>query len=545
MPQRKTSRPGQASQKKRQKKRTNSILQNDAPRKKRKLDENTSVAIPHPSAESDDEKNPNVTIEDASDESSDDELVSLATKGTEKLAKKTKITYTPIEGDRTDLIAVKMIKDGRNIGHGVYATQLIRAETPLGMYAGKKMKSVNEKSHYSMTVAPDVIYDADKQGNFVRYVNHSTYQYNCIFESVGEGKDAYVVLIPIKDIKPGEQLLVCYGTEIVEDKKFYVLDPNDTYLSARKYVQANKDFYQLHKISTDYPALDIKQKDSVYVSRIGAAILENKQLARIKATAEEIEKVHLRFIKTKNGEPKNLNEYDTVNPLMAAAYLGQVKNVNWLLDNTECNKNAQQSTSANTTLHFAIRGVCDGKNTEENCLSIFQLFISRKVNLKIQNKEEEIFLLPAMLYLSQKTVKAIITELAKNKKLNTLFSVVNDHNDDIVMFAIRHKKFEILEHLFYYYPEYCQKYIGGKCQGSYQIKDMQQRISNYSLPEILCLKKMLLRQQLSSEIAESIFDLKQIKPKNQNLSLLANQNEDVELSAANTQSKQVKNGRLR
>ncbi|CAK0877134.1 unnamed protein product [Prorocentrum cordatum] len=124
---------------------------------------------------------------------------------------------------RTDLVLVRHvgIVEGVDIGLGLFASLPIPANTFLGEYTGvvRKVLPVGDDISYSYAlpmIDPELVIDAKKFGNLCRLINHSDTEWNSELISVEHEGLVHVVCRTVRDIKPGEQILIHYGSKYWE-----------------------------------------------------------------------------------------------------------------------------------------------------------------------------------------------------------------------------------------------------------------------------------------------------------------------------------------
>lgn len=134
--------------------------------------------------------------------------------------------YISSEADQVDLVEVKPLSLLSG-GQGLFSVSPIPAQTTIGSYTGEIFFSFEEYAdflkenpkadpNYSMATPSGQVIDAANKGNFTRFANHSDIQANCLFVPQPNGE---MHVITARTIKPGEQLLVDYGTYNEDDAK--------------------------------------------------------------------------------------------------------------------------------------------------------------------------------------------------------------------------------------------------------------------------------------------------------------------------------------
>lgn len=124
---------------------------------------------------------------------------------------------------RTDLVLVRHvgIVEGIDIGLGLFAYQPILANTFLGEYTGvvRKLLPLGDDISYSYAlpmIDPELVIDAKMYGNLCRLINHSDTEWNSELISVEHEGVVHVVCRTVREIRPGEQILIHYGTKYWE-----------------------------------------------------------------------------------------------------------------------------------------------------------------------------------------------------------------------------------------------------------------------------------------------------------------------------------------
>lgn len=104
---------------------------------------------------------------------------------------------------------------------GVFATKHFSQYDIIGEYTGvvKKESTADEKNRYLFTLTDDLIVDAQKYGNELRFVNGNM---NIAEEPNVKSSVCYIGGLPrvlyicINDIEPGDEILVDYGNDYNE-----------------------------------------------------------------------------------------------------------------------------------------------------------------------------------------------------------------------------------------------------------------------------------------------------------------------------------------
>lgn len=111
-------------------------------------------------------------------------------------------------------LAIKFIS--QNLGFGIFANQEFLEGDFLGEFCGKVTTNLNSESkHYYFRYInnTDYIIAPRNTGNEMQFVNHS-YTPNCDWlRIIGNDNKYHIIIVAIKEIKKGEELLVNYGEE--------------------------------------------------------------------------------------------------------------------------------------------------------------------------------------------------------------------------------------------------------------------------------------------------------------------------------------------
>lgn len=416
---------------------------------------------------------------------------SLAETGWETLEIEAQFTYLESDLDKPGYVFVDKVNILNELdqGYGLYAADTIPAKTIIGQYTGKVSNNSNPDSHYSMELSKNSSCDAEKYGNFTRFANYSEHQDNLEFVKMEKNKKTIVAVHSKRNINKNEQLLVNYNT-FNEDaaSKYYYLNTDDSWKSSSDYYQENKSYYKLSVMNYSFPALNMEKGDDIYFTNVAQDIINSKKITELNQT--QLLSINMRILKSDPANEKILEfkQFDTINALMMACYLGQINNVNLLLSNgVELNK--QQTITGRSALFFAIQGVKDEFCTENECLDVILTLIKHKAKIYIQDNKSELFLFSAVRYLSSDTVDQIINELLKSKNsFKKIAGYVNEENEDIFYLAIKNKRFDTLNILLKHLPSYVIDHVGEKKYYSYE--DIKKIIINYTDIEITQLKKV-------------------------------------------------------
>lgn len=129
------------------------------------------------------------------------------------------------------------------VGYGVFAHQLIKKGTCVGVYTGIKRNHRTNNLNYAFAVKSDLLnmyIDACQFGNLTRFINHAPSMDDFIHEPAKDhfllaniGTPRYylngidiLIYKATRDIQPGEQLLVDYGKNFFKNLEFIRFKPN-------------------------------------------------------------------------------------------------------------------------------------------------------------------------------------------------------------------------------------------------------------------------------------------------------------------------------
>ncbi|KTD03565.1 SET domain-containing protein-lysine N-methyltransferase [Fluoribacter gormanii] len=359
--------------------------------------------------------------------------------------------------DQPELVKVMPVNLLKEFGgQGLYAYVDIPAGTCLGEYTGELYptttlfkKYVKQTSgadwSYAMTLGHKVIDGKDK-GNFTRYINFSDTQANVEFrEDIVNGIKC-VKVITTKDIPKGKQVLVdynCYDERA--SKEYFFLSPEDNWQSAQEVLASNSRVYRLCVMHAALTLLNLKENDSLYVTKIGEVILSGKQLSLDQKKVIQ-DDINLPFLKTNSkGEVLDFNHADSFTALMLASYLGQVENVKWLLTN-HANIDQQQNISGNCALFFALAGYAasETKNQQRAYMDVLSILIDSQANILVHDREDRTFLHKAIETLSLSDFKVLMSHISVQKQFNSeeVLSYIDKNNQDIFLYCLANKDFD-------------------------------------------------------------------------------------------------------
>lgn len=377
-------------------------------------------------------------------------------------------SYIPATQDLPALVEVKVVDLLRSFnGRGLYAKADIPEGTVLGIYTGEEYTTEEDflaylaenegrDRSYAMTIGTRVV-DAQEKGNFTRYINFSDSQANVAFIEGRDGRTKVVQVIAIKNISQGQQILVdynCYEQRASTD--FFFLNPEDSWLSAQKQFEANRQSYSFLRLDTNQEAFKLKKGEYICITAIGQCIANNQQLSQTNIN-NAVNEINLPFQKVaRNGVTIcDFNEADSFTAIMLASYLGQADNVEWLI-NHGANIDQQQNQSGNGALFFALEGYRDDANLRQDCLKILCLLISYRANIHIHDRADRSFIHKASLILAPEDLEILVNHIKEQDHINAqeIFSFVDHNNHDPILACLAQKDFVKARLLLSCYPNY-------------------------------------------------------------------------------------------
>lgn len=120
------------------------------------------------------------------------------------------------------------VKGAGEKGYGVFANEYIKRMSIIGLYTGERTaSSLDTKYEWTYQSEPednfgDKVYigtDGKYMGNMLRFINDGKY-INCKMVQVVWKNRWYPIYVATKDIHPGEELSVSYGSSYWEDRDF-------------------------------------------------------------------------------------------------------------------------------------------------------------------------------------------------------------------------------------------------------------------------------------------------------------------------------------
>ncbi|WP_298622143.1 Dot/Icm T4SS effector AnkI/LegAS4 [uncultured Legionella sp.] len=405
--------------------------------------------------------------------------------------------YIPSSLDQIDLVSVKSVNLLSNFdGRGLFASEDIPAGTCIALYTGEIYSSIAEFNRflatnseadksYAMTIAGRIV-DAAKKGNFSRYINFSDSQDNAVFEEGMLDRRKVVKVITIKDIKMGQQLLINYNIyEERASKSYFFLNPSDGALSAYEFYEMNLRHYEIQSVEVNLPALNLVVNQQCLLTPAAIAVLDNILLSDIEHL--DFESIDLPVLNLNAyQEVLDFNETDVFTPLMAACYLGQVNNVQWLITHG-ANVDQQQNQSGNCPLFLALEGYNMVRQNNSNYIKLLALLIRNQANPAVHDRADRTFLHKTSTVLSDEHFAQIIKLLNQTnaKQFITLFTYAEENGFDLVTYCLKNKAFNKMILLLKEYPEYFTKNYEGEEQrlNGVNIDAFKLAIKDYSLDD--------------------------------------------------------------
>lgn len=368
--------------------------------------------------------------------------------------------------DNHQMVSVKKVTVLKKFqGRGLFAEKDIPTGTLLGQYTGKlftikkfekylKSKS-NVDDSYAMTLNNSIV-DAQKEGNFTRYINFSDSHSNVQFEEGTLASKTIVEVVTIKDIKLGQQILVDYNTfEKQKSSEYYFLNPEDGFQTAQELYQCHQNFYQSITLQNNYKLLGLEQNDKIYVTKVGQALFQKELISDLDEMLDKKDFILPCLKMDKSLHILDFNETDTYTPIMVASYLGQHHNVKTLIDN-DVNINQQQNQSGNCPLFFALEGYASVKRGTTAYVNILKELIINNANLSVHDRQDRTFLHKAILTLSDDDFKLVLKEVKRSLQndVSHLFAYIDEMENDIIVSCIHNKMFKKFKKLLSLYPDY-------------------------------------------------------------------------------------------
>lgn len=250
-------------------------------------------------------------------------------------------------------------------GFGVVAAKDIKIpkkkETqPLGIYWGKLLLEASPNSSYIFMVSKYEI-DANKHGNWTRFVNHSKGNYNVIAVqksfNLGKLRLPYIEYALLEDVKAGDQLLVDYGPDYEFDPKHQLfLNPSNNALNVKEFYQQHRKVYKNIKLANNKKLLVPKY---AHVNDFPILELDNQG---------KLLRDHLQ---------------QGVTLLMVAAYEGDTKQIRELLKNERVNINQENIKTGYNALFYAIHS----KVSLAKQMNAVKLLLDAGIRIETQDKD--------------------------------------------------------------------------------------------------------------------------------------------------------------
>lgn len=374
--------------------------------------------------------------------------------------------YISAPEDRLDLVRVKPVSILGDKQYGLFASDFINTGTLLGRYTGKKYSKKafrrhldleeNATPHYAMQTNKGIIC-AEQMGNFTRFANCSSSQPNTAFVELPDGG---VGLKAIRPVAKEEQLLVDYNgpCDLPEESQHQLfLNPQDGELStAELFCEYNKH-YMFKSSPENYPSLGVLKGDHLYITKVLRSLMRGLSLYALPHQYTQAEANLLCLKATKQGVIKpaasDVNS-DPFTPLMLACYLGQLENVQFLIQNG-ANVNHQQNLSGKCPLFFALDGYSEAIDKQKVYLDIILELLHGQALISAHDSDYKTFLHKASLMLEPSHLQQVLKQLAKmGVALKDSFNFVDNQDRDIVMICLEERLFASIAVQLKFYPTY-------------------------------------------------------------------------------------------
>ncbi|AHE67730.1 Dot/Icm T4SS effector AnkI/LegAS4 [Legionella oakridgensis] len=427
--------------------------------------------------------------------------------------------YLPSPLDKPELCAVRPVNLLKAFGgYGLYATVTIPAETCLGEYTGREF-TIDEFERYLETepganpsYAMDMdnrIIDARIAGNFTRFINFSDSQANVEFREGRRGHQRVVMVVATKPIYAGEQILVDYNKyDEHASKDYYFLNPQDSWQSTWEMYEEHCARYERvrYPIVLDY--FHIAETDKVYSTKLGMMVLEG---AHLDESVEELaDEVNLPYLKMDSHRRiLDASETDLFTPLMMACFLGQVENVQWLIEHGAC-IDQQQNHSGNCPLFFALEGYRRDESRRPIFLEIMRRLILQNANPAVHDRADLTFLHKAISVLAVEDLGLVISWLTSqpDRDFTALYEYLNDQDNDLILHCLKNKLFGQFGLLLSAYPTYFEdNYTKADEEDmAFYTQQFKKATEAYSEAEIECLLECLTGAgiELQDELREAV-----------------------------------------
>lgn len=262
---------------------------------------------------------------------------------------------------------------------GAFASRRI-AKGEEFVYAGKRLTSKEASSartEYLYELSRDVVEDCEEVGNATRFVNHSAQYFNLYPEirETPEGKE-YIAYVALRDIEPGEQLLIHYGPNYNYPEGLVYLHPSDGH-------RTSEDLIQTFQLAPRLLSLTIKDKHRVgeyYLSPLCQAILDDKKLPLV---AGEAAALSMHLMKS------DAMFLGYISPLMLAVALGRTAHAAILLaqsDSLKLDLIGMVDEEHDAALHYALY------HQRPDCAALILEAIERQIDEAIESKNDFLIL---------------------------------------------------------------------------------------------------------------------------------------------------------
>lgn len=272
----------------------------------------------------------------------------------------------------------------------------------LGIYTGKKIAVeggyVETSSAYCFdTDQADLWVDAEKAGNWTRFINHSETPNLEI-----EIKDGKVYFVLIRDIEAGEQLTFDYGKHFFSNlnppiQPCYFDSKHDNWkITKERYAEANaKDVYypSACRLKKDIAkGLGLDPHHFFMVTRLLTGLREENAESFRKEYLDNTQDPNspIYIVEKKTNEKGEvfyefIDEQEHMTPLMLACYLGDKDKILALLSRSDVDINRRTLQTGNTALFYLLKGKGDVATKE----AVFKKFFKRDFCLTLSNRDGE------------------------------------------------------------------------------------------------------------------------------------------------------------
>ncbi|WP_165483038.1 SET domain-containing protein-lysine N-methyltransferase [Legionella genomosp. 1] len=327
-----------------------------------------------------------------------------------QLAAEENFTYKHNDADldsKLDVTGINLLFGGK----GVLARTRIKAKEIFCVYEGAKITEDDANSipkeelntHYFMRLGQSkTIIDARLSGNVARFFNESKHTPNAEFRKrpirTEDGKVSFeIVVMAIRDIEPGEQILVNYSDDYDygDIQRVFLHHSDGPYNSKQllhKYQQEySKTAVLFHNKGENQETNTPGELNGLYLDVVERAILPIA-LADILAEKKEVRALEhpdlpVLFITPENELQEN-STTERLSSLMIASYLGLAEGVEALLK-MKADPAMQSRRAGLSSFHMVMAGEYFGVSSGDakSRRKIIELFRKEKVNLMLEDDD--------------------------------------------------------------------------------------------------------------------------------------------------------------